>query len=133
MCCIDVRGNTSWDLVETFIRDSHEKSMIVDSAIDLLKGSFDDRQTCDELLSRHAHRWELDRLALVDRNILRIATYEFRRGDVPFKIIISEALKLAREFSTAESPRFINGVLDAIAKELAGTDTLNTGETGGGE
>jgi N utilization substance protein B len=133
LCCIDVRGNTSWDLVETFIRDSHEKSMIVDSSIDLLKGTFDDRLACDELLSRHAHRWELDRLALVDRNILRMATHEFRKGDIPFKIIISEALKLAREFSTAESPRFINGVLDAIAKELAGSDNLNTGETGGGE
>ena len=118
LCCLDVQGNTSWNLVEQFIQDSRESSIIVNGAIRLLKNTFDDIQHCDEILSRHSHRWELNRLALLDRNILRIATYELRVNKTPFKIVISEALKLAREFSTTESPRFINGVLDAVAREL---------------
>jgi len=74
----------------------------------------------DDLLVRHARHWELSRLALVDRNILRLGVCELRRGRTPLKVVISEALRLAQEFSTAESPRFVNGVLDAVAKEIAG-------------
>ena len=57
---------------------------------------------------------------MVDRNILRLAICELRACQVPRRVIITEAIKLAQEFSTAESPRFINGVLDAVAKEIAG-------------
>lgn len=104
--------------MEDFIRDSREGSMVVDGAMKTLRAAFDDRAESDALLCRHARRWELPRLAMVDRNILRLAVYELRRGEAPPKVVISEALRLAREFSTAESPRFVNGVLDAVAKEL---------------
>jgi N utilization substance protein B len=104
--------------VEDFIRDSREGNMIVDGALKLLRAAFDDRADSDALLARHARRWELPRLAMVDRNILRLGVHELHRGETPPKVVISEALRLAREFSTAESPRFINGVLDAVAKEL---------------
>ena len=57
---------------------------------------------------------------MVDRNILRMAVSELRDGSTPFKVVIAEALKLAHEFSTSESPRFINGVLDAVAGEVLG-------------
>ncbi len=93
--------------------------MTVDSALKLLREAFDARPECDELLARHARRWELPRLALVDRNILRLAAYELKTNQTPFKVVISESLKLAREFSTSESPRFVNGVLDAIAREVS--------------
>lgn len=92
--------------------------MIVDGAMKLLRAAFDGRVASDAFLSRHARRWELPRLAMVDRNILRLAVHELRLGEAPPKVVISEALRLAREFSTAESPRFVNGVLDAVAKEL---------------
>jgi N utilization substance protein B len=65
---------------------------------------------------------------MVDRNILRLGVYELRKGSAPFKVVISEALRLAREFSSAESPRFINGVLDAVAKELQNS-SRDTGES----
>ncbi|MBN1554566.1 MAG: transcription antitermination factor NusB [Phycisphaerae bacterium] len=120
LCCIDAQGTSAWALVEDFIRDSREGNMIVDGALKMLRLAFDDRTASDELLSRHARRWELPRLALVDRNILRLAVHELRAGQTPPKVAISEALRLAREFSTAESPRFVNGVLDAVAKELHG-------------
>lgn len=120
LCCVDAQGPGAWNLVENFVRDSRESSHIIDNAVALLKKAFDDRPTCDDLLRRHARRWELPRLALVDRNVLRLAVHEMRIGREEPKAIISEALRLAREFSTAESPRFVNGVLDAVAKELRG-------------
>jgi N utilization substance protein B len=130
LCCIDAQGPQAWQGVEVFIRDSRESSHIVDSAMQLLKKAFDDRPACDELLRRHARRWELPRLALVDRNVLRLAAYEMRIQRDEQKTIISEALRLAREFSTAESPRFVNGVLDAVARELRG-EALPADEPGG--
>ena len=118
LCCIDAQGPTAWALIENFIHDSRKNPAIVEDATRMLKEAFDDRPQSDELLSRHARRWELPRLALVDRNILRMGVCELRKGQTPFKVVISESLRLAREFSTAESPRFVNGILDAVAKEL---------------
>lgn len=129
LCCIDLRGDKQWDLVEQFIRDSRESAAIVTTALDILRDAMEDTSACDDILRRNAHRWELQRLALVDRNILRLATFELRRKHAPLGIVISEALKLAKEFSSAESPRFINGILDAIARELS--DNRSTDEQAG--
>ena len=117
LCCLDARNGEDV-LVETFVRDSREPQDMVDKAVEILRAVWADKPDCDGLLSRHARRWDLGRLALVDRNVLRLGAWELRVGKTPFKVIISEAIKLAREFSTAESPRFVNGVLDAIAKDL---------------
>ncbi len=118
LCCLDARGNKAWAAAEGFIDESREPKNTIKSAQRLLVETFDDLEAIDEILARHARHWELTRLAMVDRNILRIATSELKTGSVPFKVVISEALKLAQEFSTAESPRFVNGVLDAVAREL---------------
>jgi N utilization substance protein B len=118
LCCLDAQGPAAWSLLEHFIRDSKQPSVVLDKALELLRSAFDDRPHCDQLLARHARRWELPRLALVDRNILRLGVHELRQGKTPPKVVISEALRLARDFSTSESPRFINGVLDAVAREL---------------
>ena len=133
LCCIDAQGTNSWALVEDFIRDSREPSMVLDRALQVLAEAFDDRSECDEILKRHARRWDIPRLALVDRNILRLGVHELREGKAPFKVVISESLRLAREFSSAESPRFVNGILDAVAREIAHptSDTETTAaETG---
>jgi N utilization substance protein B len=131
LCCLDVQGNHAWGCIEDFIRDSRESELVVDAAMKLLVESFDDRAACDELLRRHARRWDLPRLALVDRNILRLSVHELRTGKAPYKVLISESLRLAREFSTNESPRFINGVLDAVARELLGPEEeVSTDEHG---
>ena len=121
LCCIDAQGPESWTLIENFIRHSRENSAIIEDAIGMLKEVFDDRTQSDEILSRNTRRWDLPRLALVDRNILRMGVHELRKARTPFKVVISESLRLAREFSTAESPRFVNGILDAVAKELQGS------------
>lgn len=119
LCCLDSQGHSAWPGVEQFIQDSRENSQLVDRAMMMLRKAFDARPESDQLLARHARKWELHRLALVDRNILRLATWELTTDHAPAKVVISESLKLAKEFSTSESPRFINGVLDAIVEELS--------------
>jgi len=119
------------EAIEGFLADSRETDLTIDEARKLLAGTFKDLPRIDELLARHARHWDMDRLALVDRNILRLAAWELRTGRTPFKVVIAEALRLAQEFSTVESPRFINGVLDAVAKELGRMPTDNgTDQTG---
>lgn len=118
LCCLDVQGDKSLGPVRDFIENSKESGETIAAACELTEGVLSDRDECDELLSRHARHWKLHRLALVDRNILRLAVHEIRANPDMFKVAISEATNLAQEFSTAQSPRFVNGVLDAVAKEL---------------
>jgi len=74
----------------------------------------------DSLIVKHASHWKLERMAAVDRSILRMATYELQHDDTPAAIVINEALDLGRRFSGEQSARFLNGVLDAIRKSLRG-------------
>jgi len=86
----------------------------------LVRGTKLHEAEIDELISRYAENWELDRMAVVDRNILRQGIFELRWGtSVPPKVAINEALEVAKKFSTHESSRFINGILDRIHKEQA--------------
>jgi len=105
--------------VDAFLDDSRETGETILAARRLIAMTLKLSDQIDDLLVRHARHWELSRLALVDRNILRLGVCELRQGRTPLKVVISEALRLAQEFSTAESPRFVNGVLDAVAKEIA--------------
>lgn len=125
LCCLDVQGEKGMELVAEFIADADEGPGTADAARVLLLGAYRDRFDCDEILKRHSKRWGLDRLAMVDRNILRLAVHEMLADTAPPKVIISEALKLAQEFSTSESPRFINGVLDAVRREIKDGSSLN--------
>ncbi len=120
LCCLDVQGEKVADLVDEFLSQSKDDPATVASAREVMAAAVADRDECDKLLTQHASRWDLPRLAMVDRNILRLAISELRACATPMRVIITEAIKLAQEFSTAESPRFINGVLDAVAKEIAG-------------
>jgi N utilization substance protein B len=85
----------------------------------LFHGVIAESATIDDLITRHAENWKIQRMPTVDRNLLRIAVYEMRRTDTPPAVVIDEALELARRFSGEESVHFINGVLDAVRKELA--------------
>jgi N utilization substance protein B len=85
---------------------------------DLVEGTIGNIQELDERISRHAERWRIDRMPAVDRNILRLAVYEMTRGGTPPPVAIDEALELARKFSNEESVQFVNGVLDAVARDF---------------
>ena len=86
----------------------------------LVEGVVAEQERIDALLAENAHGWTLDRMPGVDRNLLRIATYEILFvDDVPDAVAVSQAVELAGELSTDESPAFINGLLGAIVKSKA--------------
>jgi len=88
-------------------------------ANDLFQVATERQQEIDELIQRHAQHWRMERMATVDRNVLRASVAEFvGYNHTPRPIIINEALEIARKFSTPESVQFINGVLDSVGKEL---------------
>jgi len=94
---------------------------IASFASELVEGYGAQAAEIDALIDSHAKNWDLDRLASVDRNILRIAVFEIMHSEsrsVPTSIAIDEALELASTLSTDESPKYIHGVLSAIAKEI---------------
>jgi N utilization substance protein B len=85
----------------------------------LVQGTIDHRSDVDAAITRHAKHWRLDRMALVDRNILRLAVYELLfEPETPKIVIIDEAIEIARRYSSYEATQFINGLLDALRLEL---------------
>ena len=85
----------------------------------LVHGTAGEVAALDQLIGQHSVNWRLDRLAVIDRMILRLALWELRHEpDIPAAVVIDEAIELARTFSTDESVRFVNGVLDAIRKSI---------------
>lgn len=76
------------------------------------------RAELDELIGAHSRNWRVSRMAAVDRNVLRMAVYELRHTDTPIPVVIDEAVDLARRFGNDSSPAFVNGVLDAVAREV---------------
>ncbi len=88
-------------------------------AADLVSGVGEHREEVDALIRRFAKGWSLERMPAIDRTLLRIATYELgHRTDVPTGAVISEAVELAKRYSTDDSGKFVNGLLARIAKEL---------------
>jgi transcription antitermination protein NusB len=73
----------------------------------------------DEIIVKHAENWRFERLAAIDRAILRLAIYELRATDTPPKVVLNEAIELAKKFSSEESGPFVNGILDAFRKTMA--------------
>jgi transcription antitermination protein NusB len=89
---------------------------------ELVRGTLARREVIDEAIGKASEHWRLDRMPSVDRNLLRLATYELLEGKLPYAVIIDEALELARRFSGNESVGFVNGVLDSIRANQGKTD-----------
>lgn len=84
----------------------------------LVKGAVEHVEELDRRITEHAAHWRMERMSIVDRNILRLAVYEMMHSDTPAPVVIDEALELARRYSNEESVQFVNGVLDAVHREL---------------
>jgi N utilization substance protein B len=91
-------------------------------AKELVSGIAVHRAELDALLSAHTTNWRLSRMAAVDRNTLRIGAYELTHTDTPARIVLDEAIELARRFGDDPSPAFVNGVLDAVAAAVRRDD-----------
>jgi transcription antitermination factor NusB len=118
---IDITGDT-WNLsLENFWAMNAEKEASDDIkgfTAELVKGVADNLKTIDERISSYATNWELKRMAVVDRNILRLGSYELLlREDIPPKVSINEAVELAKKYSGVAAGKFVNGILDKIKSE----------------
>ena len=113
----EVSGKKPPQVEEAFWKGARSEKKTRDFATELFEGAAGWVAEIDKLLAAHATNWRLDRMAAIDRNILRLGVYELRyRSDTPPKVAITEALALAKKFSDAEGPAFINGILDAVHK-----------------
>jgi transcription antitermination protein NusB len=84
----------------------------------LAKGVLEERDLLDKIIVKYAENWELNRMAAIDRNILRLAAHELlRHSDTPISVVIDEAVEIAKHFSTQDSGKFVNGILDKIKLE----------------
>lgn len=98
--------------------DSETEETAREFATRLAAGTLAHVDTLDERIRSRAEHWRIPRMAIVDRNILRLAVYEFLYEPTPRTVAINEALEIARRFSTYEATQFINGILDAIKRDL---------------
>ena len=126
----DLGGSSVGEACRTFWEGKSESEDVKSFAELLVAGTVGDIERIDPLIRRQARNWKLDRMAAVDRNILRLAVYELLQGVTPPAVVINEAIEIARKFSTDESTQFVNGILDGIRKELAGDAGLGVSETG---
>ena len=86
----------------------------------LLLGVHEKKEAINQLISRYAENWRLERMSVIDRNILRLAIFELHyQDDVPISVAINEAVEIAKRFSTDDSGPFINGILDGMARDEA--------------
>ncbi len=83
----------------------------------LVRGTVEKASVIDPLIQKHAERWRIERMPIVDRNVLRLAVYEMLHTDTPPAVLIDEAIELARQFAGEESVHFVNGVLDAVNRD----------------
>lgn len=103
---------------KNFWKSAHAAQQTRTFANQLFEGAVAQCESNDQVAAQLSENWRLDRVATVDRNILRLAIYELRAGTAPIKVVIDEALELGKKFSSAEAPAFLNGVLDAAAKRF---------------
>ncbi|MHB1125354.1 MAG: transcription antitermination factor NusB [Bacillota bacterium] len=117
---IDVGSANPGEAMEQTFAEASLSLADGDFARQLVEGTLKNQTVIDEYIQRFAVDWELERLANVDRNILRLAVYEmmFMEG-IPVNVSIDEAIELAKIFNSEESGKFVNGVLDSIRKEIA--------------
>ncbi len=117
----DVAGTRGDQLAQTFwseLADGELEPGAQEFATRLAIGALTHLDEVDERIRSRAEHWRISRMALVDRNLLRLAVYEFLHEPTPRTVTINEALEIARRFSTYEATQFINGILDAIKRDL---------------
>lgn len=126
---IDLRKENVQEIIKGYWQSQESDEEVTSFANQLVLGTIKMLSEIDEKISKHADNWDLKRMAVVDRNILRLATFELsHRDDIPPKVCMNEAVELAKRFGDTESAKFINGVLDAIHKQSSAKDQSSSGE-----
>jgi len=116
---VELSKNPIQQVIEQIIRTEDEDDFIKSFAEQLLITAFDHKKELDEIIKRWSHNWEFDRIATIDKLILRMAISEFIYfEDIPPKVSIDEAIEISKKYSTENSGKFINGILDSVFGEL---------------
>jgi len=118
---IDITQDPLKEVIENFWQSQSEKNIskeVKEFAEFLTKGVIDNLNQINSLISQYSQNWDIKRMAVVDRNILRLASFEILFcQDIPPKVSINEAIELAKRFSSQESAKFVNGILDKIKEK----------------
>jgi transcription antitermination protein NusB len=124
---VEVGGNTTQDVTRHIIKVSlNNDTDAVKFAEKLLLVTVDSASEYDEIIQKNINNWEVNRLAVIDKLILRMAITEFLKfDDVPTKVTINEAIELAKLYSTRKSGNFVNGILDAVLSQLREEGRIN--------
>ena len=116
---LDVQGSDLLTSLGQFFMENDPNDLVRKLASDWTKGTWENLAQCDELIVASIIKWQLSRLSAVDKSILRLAVYQLKFcPDIPPRVVINEAIELAKKFSTDKSPAFVNGVLDAVLRKL---------------
>ena len=116
---LDIGGGQPDDIPEFYWNESDADSDAQSYAQELYRGILTLRDELDAKIASSSAHWKMSRMAAVDKNILRIATYELReRDDIPIRVVLNEAVEIAKRYGSAESGAFVNGILDALARAL---------------
>ncbi len=118
---IDITGDNYDSALDSFLKAQSAEEIdetIKGFAVELVKGARDNSELIDSKISQYAANWQLGRMAVVDRNILRLSCFELLfRDDIPPKVSINEAVELAKKYSGPEAGKFVNAILDKINLE----------------
>ncbi len=128
---LDIQGSEGLGPLDKFFTEADADDSVRKLASEWTKGTWGNLQQCDQLIVASILKWQFGRLSPVDKSILRLAVYQLKFcPDIPPKVVINEAIELAKKFSGEKAPSFVNGVLDAVLKKLASSqsnhDSLTT-------
>ena len=120
---LNVQGPDVLDQLGLFFQEADPDDFVRNLASDWSKGTWENLVQCDELIASSTIKWQFTRLSPVDKSILRLSVYQLKFcTDIPPKVVINEAIELAKKYSTDKSPGFVNGVLDAVLKKIEHRD-----------
>ncbi|MBD3184131.1 transcription antitermination factor NusB [Candidatus Poribacteria bacterium] len=112
---LDIVGVSIAGILKRFWEEQKVSQDIQDFSEELVKGTWKNLDHIDKLITKYSEHWNLERMAVIDRSILRLAAYEILyRYDIPPKVSINEAVEISRKYSTPDSSKFINGILDKL-------------------
>lgn len=120
---LDIQGDEFINFLGGFIIENESDPLVQNMAREWTTGTWENVKVCDRLIESSTLKWGLSRLSFVDKSILRLAVYQLKYcRDIPARVVINEAIELAKKFSTEQSPKFVNGVLDAVLRKIKAED-----------
>lgn len=126
---IDLTGATPEKALEALFPDAKIPDEVDDFVVSLVYGTQQHQENLDQCIRPYLRGWTLERLSVIDRNILRMALFEMMHIGTPFSVVMDEAVELAKRFSTDEGRRFVNGVLSAVSRDME-KDSASPGDGG---